>query len=190
MQTWRIKMGRHVRSVASGRACSVSGRSRWRHRRAHSRRPRSSRRLTRPTESSGRSKKARTPTTFRRSPRSTRTCSGSPSSPPTARSTPLAMSRPRSRSSRSPRSSRWPRSSRSRGRTAIEQRIGVDATGARFNSIIAVESVRTVAGTGAPEMNPLVNPGAISATSMVTGATSTRCGRRSSASTTTPRDDS
>jgi glutaminase A len=58
------------------------------------------------------------------------------------------------------------------GPAAIEQQIGVDATGARFNSIIAVESVRTVAGTGAPEMNPLVNPGAISATSMVTGATS------------------
>ena len=58
------------------------------------------------------------------------------------------------------------------GVDAIEKRIGVDATGARFNSIIAVEGVRTVAGTGAPEMNPLVNPGAISATSMVTGATS------------------
>jgi glutaminase A len=58
------------------------------------------------------------------------------------------------------------------GPDAIEKRIGVDATGARFNSIIAVEAVRTVAGTGAPEMNPLVNPGAISATSMVTGATS------------------
>ena len=56
------------------------------------------------------------------------------------------------------------------GLDAIEKRIGVDATGARFNSIIAVEAVRTVAGTGAPEMNPLVNPGAISATSMVTGA--------------------
>ena len=58
------------------------------------------------------------------------------------------------------------------GPDAIEKRIGVDATGARFNSIIAVEAVRTVVGTGAPEMNPLVNPGAISATSMVTGATS------------------
>ena len=58
------------------------------------------------------------------------------------------------------------------GEGAIEKRIGVDATGARFNSIIAVEGVRTVSGTGAPEMNPLVNPGAISATSMVTGATS------------------
>ncbi len=57
------------------------------------------------------------------------------------------------------------------GEGAIEKRIGVDATGARFNSILAVESVRTVAGTGAPEMNPLVNPGAIAATSMVTGAT-------------------
>jgi glutaminase len=56
------------------------------------------------------------------------------------------------------------------GLEAIEQRIGVDATGARFNSIIAVEGVKTVVGTGAPEMNPLVNPGAISATSMVTGS--------------------
>jgi glutaminase len=45
----------------------------------------------------------------------------------------------------------------------------VDATGARFNSIIAIEAVRGVIGTGAPEMNPLVNPGAISTTSMVTG---------------------
>jgi glutaminase len=58
------------------------------------------------------------------------------------------------------------------GLDSIEKRIGVDATGARFNSIIAIEGVRTVVGTGAPEMNPLVNPGAISATSMVTGANS------------------
>jgi len=57
------------------------------------------------------------------------------------------------------------------GADAIEKRIGVDATGARFNSIIAVEAVKNVVGTGAPEMNALVNPGAISATSMVTGKT-------------------
>jgi len=57
------------------------------------------------------------------------------------------------------------------GLPSVEKQIGVDATGARFNSIIAVEGVRTVVGTGAPEMNPLVNPGAISATSMVRGAT-------------------
>ncbi len=56
------------------------------------------------------------------------------------------------------------------GLDSIEKRIGVDATGARFNSIIAIEGVRDVVGTGAPEMNPLVNPGAISATSMVKGA--------------------
>src|SRR5262245_61018012 len=55
------------------------------------------------------------------------------------------------------------------GLESVEKRIGVDATGARFNSIIAIEAVRTVVGTGAPEMNPLVNPGAISSTSMVTG---------------------
>ena len=58
------------------------------------------------------------------------------------------------------------------GLESVEKQIGVDATGARFNSIIAVEAVRTVVGSGAPEMNPLVNPGAISATSMVSGATS------------------
>ena len=58
------------------------------------------------------------------------------------------------------------------GLDSIAKRIGVDATGARFNSIIAIEGVRSVVGTGAPEMNPLVNPGAISATSMVTGASS------------------
>ena len=57
------------------------------------------------------------------------------------------------------------------GLESVEKQIGVDATGARFNSIIAVESVRTVVGTGAAEMNPLVNPGAISATSMVSGKT-------------------
>jgi glutaminase len=56
------------------------------------------------------------------------------------------------------------------GPDAIEKRIGVDATGMRFNSIISVEAVRGVVGAGAPEINPLVNPGAISATSMVTGA--------------------
>ena len=57
------------------------------------------------------------------------------------------------------------------GAESIEKRIGVDATGARFNSIIAIEGVRSVVGPGAPEMNALVNPGAISATSMVTGNT-------------------
>ena len=55
------------------------------------------------------------------------------------------------------------------GLDSVARQIGVDATGARFNSIIAIEGVRTVVGNGAPEMNPLVNPGAISATSMVTG---------------------
>src|SRR6186997_2500008 len=56
------------------------------------------------------------------------------------------------------------------GPDAIEKRIGVDATGARFNSIIAIEGVRSVVGNGAPEMNALVNPGAISSTSMVLGS--------------------
>src|SRR5262245_50535418 len=55
------------------------------------------------------------------------------------------------------------------GLESIEKQIGVDATGERFNSINAIEEVRDVSGTGAPEMNPFVNPGAIAATSMVRG---------------------
>ena len=55
------------------------------------------------------------------------------------------------------------------GLDSIEKQIGVDATGMRFNSIVAVEGVRGAVGAGAPEMNALVNPGAISATSMVRG---------------------
>lgn len=51
------------------------------------------------------------------------------------------------------------------GPKAIEDNMGVDATGQVFNSIVAVEQYR-----GA-EMNPLVNPGAITATSMVKGTT-------------------
>lgn len=57
------------------------------------------------------------------------------------------------------------------GLQSVEQRIGVDATGMRFNSIVAIEMVRGVIGQGAPEMNPLVNAGAIAATSMVRGST-------------------
>ncbi|MFL6547898.1 MAG: glutaminase A [Povalibacter sp.] len=53
------------------------------------------------------------------------------------------------------------------GSDAIIQRIGVDATGMRFNSIVSVEFAQKV--LGGPEINPLVNPGAITATSMVSG---------------------
>jgi glutaminase len=49
------------------------------------------------------------------------------------------------------------------GVEALQNNMGVDATGQVFNSIVAIEQYR-----GA-EMNPLVNPGAIAATSMVTG---------------------
>jgi glutaminase len=55
------------------------------------------------------------------------------------------------------------------GPEAIFDRIGVDATGMRFNSIVAVEMAYTLAG--GPEMNPLVNSGAISATSLIRGST-------------------
>ena len=53
------------------------------------------------------------------------------------------------------------------GANAIEERIGVDATGMRFNSIVAIEFAQK--SLGGPEMNALVNPGAITATSMVKG---------------------
>ncbi len=51
------------------------------------------------------------------------------------------------------------------GPEAIAGNMGVDATGQVFNSIVAIEQFK-----GA-EMNAMVNPGAITATSMVKGAT-------------------
>ena len=54
------------------------------------------------------------------------------------------------------------------GPDAILNTIGVDATGLRFNSIVSIELAYKLAG--GPEMNALVNPGAITATSMVEGA--------------------
>ena len=48
---------------------------------------------------------------------------------------------------------------------AIENNMGVDATGQVFNSIVAVEQYK------GSEMNAMVNPGAITATSMLMGAT-------------------
>ncbi len=53
------------------------------------------------------------------------------------------------------------------GAEAIEKRIGVDPTGMRFNSIVAVEWAQKL--MGGPEINPLMNPGAITATSMLAG---------------------
>jgi glutaminase len=49
------------------------------------------------------------------------------------------------------------------GAQAIQDKIGVDATGLKFNSIVAVEEHR------GKEINPCVNPGAIAATSLVAG---------------------
>jgi glutaminase len=54
------------------------------------------------------------------------------------------------------------------GPEAIANTIGVDATGMRFNSIVSIEFSQKA--LGGPEMNALVNPGAIAATSMVKGA--------------------
>ena len=48
----------------------------------------------------------------------------------------------------------------------IMDKIGVDATGMRFNSIVAVELQK------GKEINPLVNPGAIASTSLIKGADS------------------
>jgi glutaminase len=55
------------------------------------------------------------------------------------------------------------------GPEAIAKTIGVDATGMRFNSIVSIEFSQKV--LGGPEMNSLVNPGAIATTSMVKGST-------------------
>ena len=55
------------------------------------------------------------------------------------------------------------------GPDAIAKTIGVDATGMRFNSIVSIEFSQK--SLGGPEMNSLVNPGAIATTSMVSGVT-------------------
>jgi glutaminase len=55
------------------------------------------------------------------------------------------------------------------GPGSIEKTIGVDATGLKFNSIVSIEISKKLGG--GPEMNALVNPGAITATSMVQGVT-------------------
>jgi glutaminase len=55
------------------------------------------------------------------------------------------------------------------GPDAIAKTIGTDATGMRFNSIVSIELSQKV--LGGPEMNSLVNPGAIATTSMVKGTT-------------------
>jgi len=47
------------------------------------------------------------------------------------------------------------------GPQAVQDKIGVDATGMRFNSIVAVELQR------GKEINPLVNPGAIASSSLI-----------------------
>jgi glutaminase len=49
------------------------------------------------------------------------------------------------------------------GEDAIQNTVGVDATGQPFNSIVAIEQYK------GKEMNPLVNPGAIAMTGMVPG---------------------
>jgi glutaminase len=49
------------------------------------------------------------------------------------------------------------------GARAVMDKIGVDATGLRFNSIVAIELQK------GKEINPLVNPGAIAASSMISG---------------------
>lgn len=51
-----------------------------------------------------------------------------------------------------------------RGLAAIRDGVGVDATGAAFNSIVAIEQYK------GKEMNPMVNAGAIATTSMLQGA--------------------
>ena len=56
-----------------------------------------------------------------------------------------------------------------KGPEHVANTIGADATGMRFNSIVSIELSQKV--LGGPEMNPLVNPGAIAATSMVEGET-------------------
>jgi glutaminase len=52
------------------------------------------------------------------------------------------------------------------GAQAIQDKIGVDATGMKFNSIVSIEMNK------GKEINPLVNPGAIASTSLMPGSDS------------------
>ena len=52
------------------------------------------------------------------------------------------------------------------GHQVLEDKIGVNATGLKFNSVVAIEEHR------GKKMNSMVNPGAIAATSLVSGADS------------------
>jgi len=61
---------------------------------------------------------------------------------------------------------------RERGEAAVENSVGVDATGQVFNSIVAVEQYK------GHEMNSFVNPGAIATTSMVEGKNEKEIWRR------------
>ena len=73
------------------------------------------------------------------------------------------------------------------GPDSIEKRIGVDATGMRFNSIIAVEVAQKALG-GRSSIRSSI--GAITTTSMVTGATSDAVWTKIIGVTTTSRADS
>ena len=103
------------------------------------------------------------PTISRRWQKWTRTCSASPWSRSTAQCTPPVMSPRKCRSSRISKVFTAALVMEESGVKAIADNVGVDATGQMFNSIVAVEQYK-----GA-EMNPLVNPGAITTTSLVSG---------------------
>ena len=75
--------------------------------------------------------------------------------------------RRRSRFSRSPRSSRWRARSPTPAPRRVEKRIGADATGQPFNSIVALGLNKLQKRP--PPGNPLVNAGAIATVDLVAG---------------------
>ena len=134
----------------------------------------------------GHSRKARTPTTFRRSPRSIPNLFGI--AVVTADGKVYTAGDIKTEVSIQSISKVFTMAQviQEQGLESIEKRIGVDATGARFNSIIAVEGVKTVVGDRRAGDESAGQPRRHLGDEHGDGRDApTRSGRRSSASTTT-----
>ena len=100
--------------------------------------------MTPHTQSTGRSRKARTPTTFLRSPRSIPNLFGIALVTTDGKVYTAGDVKTEVSIQSISKVFTMAQVIQEQGLESVEKRIGVDATGARFNSIIAVEAVKTV----------------------------------------------
>ena len=134
-------MNRMIRTVSIASVRSCAHRCRRARRSRRSRRPTSRRPLTPPTRSTRACRKARTPTTSRRSPRSIPNLFGIAVVTPDGKVYTAGDINTEVSIQSISKVFTMAQVIQEQGLDAIEKRIGVDATGARFNSIIAVEAV-------------------------------------------------